>query len=177
MLPFLFAAVKHPSLEPLDWTGRLKIARGVARGLAFLHETIKLPHGNLKASNVLLDCNGEPHIADFGLAPLTNNTSATGKQIAGYRAPECAQSRRMTQKVDVYAFGILILEILTGRKPTNSSDEIDLPQWVCFHMTPFVLQHPRSPLFIRLMHGRCYLTSKAGLQYECARCARKDSEV
>ncbi|KAJ7551626.1 hypothetical protein O6H91_06G021900 [Diphasiastrum complanatum] len=119
---------------PLDWVTRVRIALGTARGIAYLHDQGGNPgfsHGNIKSSNVLLKRELDACISDFGLAQLLGPAAAS--RIVGYRAPEVAETRKVTQKSDVYSFGVLLLELLTGKAPTQSSlnDEgIDLPRWV-----------------------------------------------
>eukprot|EP00249_Psilotum_nudum_P003680 c17139_g1_i1 orf=590-2572(-) len=118
---------------PLDWDTRVKIALGAARGIAYLHEQggSRFTHGNIKSCNVLLNRNLEACVSDFGLAPLFSPASVASR-IVGYKAPEVAETRRVTQKSDVYSFGVLLLELLTGRAPTQTTAEegIDLPRWV-----------------------------------------------
>ncbi|MCL7037882.1 hypothetical protein MKW94_014200 [Papaver nudicaule] len=118
---------------PLDWGHRMKIALGTARGLSHLHVSGKVPHGNIKSSNILLrSAEHEAGISDYGLNPLFG-TATPPNRIAGYRAPEVVETRRVTFKSDVYSFGVLLLELLTGKAPNQASlgDEgIDLPRWV-----------------------------------------------
>ncbi|CAO2822767.1 unnamed protein product [Amaranthus hypochondriacus] len=118
----------------LDWDNRMKIALGTARGLAYLHVSNNLVHGNIKSSNILLRSNQDPAISDFGLTPLFSpNTTSNNNRIAGYRAPEVVETLKPTFKSDVYSFGVLLLELLTGKSPNQASlgDEgIDLPRWV-----------------------------------------------
>ncbi|RZC78861.1 hypothetical protein C5167_003072 [Papaver somniferum] len=127
---------------PLDWTTRISLVFGAACGLARIHEEYsesKVPHGNVKSSNVLLDKNGVACISDFGLALLLNPIHATAR-LGGYRAPEQAQTKTLSQKADVYSFGILLLEVLTGKAPTmyplpsnprqENEHAVDLPTWV-----------------------------------------------
>lgn len=92
----------------------------------------KVVHGNIKSSNVLLQPDQKPSISDFGLNPLFGTLNPTTR-VAGYRAPEVVESRRVSFKSDVYSFGVLLLELLTGKSPNQASlgDEgIDLPRWV-----------------------------------------------
>lgn len=126
---------------PLTWAQRLKIAVDVARGLNYLHFDRALPHGNLKASNIVLegpDLNAR--VADYCLHRLMTQ-AGTIEQILdagvlGYRAPELAASKKPVPsfKSDVYAFGVILLELLTGRCAGEVvSDEdggIDLTDWV-----------------------------------------------
>lgn len=118
----------------LDWDNRMRIALGTARGLAYLHVSNNLVHGNIKSSNVLLRSNNEPAVSDYGLTPLfAPSPSSSSSRIAGYRAPEVVETRKPTLKSDVYSFGVLLLELLTGKSPNQASlgDEgIDLPRWV-----------------------------------------------
>ncbi|KAJ7299411.1 hypothetical protein O6H91_Y234600 [Diphasiastrum complanatum] len=119
---------------PLDWPTRVRIAHGTACGIAYLHDQGGNPgfsHGNIKSSNVLLKRELDACISDFGLAQLLGSSAAS--RVVGYKAPEVAETRKVTQKSDVYSFGVLLLELLTGKAPTQSSlnDEgIDLPRWV-----------------------------------------------
>ncbi|XP_057968713.1 probable inactive receptor kinase At2g26730 [Malania oleifera] len=117
---------------PLDWDNRMRIALGAARGLAHLHVSGKVVHGNIKSSNVLLRPDQEAGVADFGLNPLFGNSTPPNR-VAGYRAPEVVETRRVTFKSDVYSFGVLLLELLTGKAPNQASlgeEGIDLPRWV-----------------------------------------------
>ncbi|XVF49254.1 hypothetical protein PTKIN_Ptkin03bG0253600 [Pterospermum kingtungense] len=117
---------------PLDWDSRMKIALSAARGLAHLHVSGKVVHGNIKASNILLKPDHEACISDFGLNPLFGNTTPPSR-VAGYRAPEVLETRKVTFKSDVYSFGVLLLELLTGKAPNQASlgeEGIDLPRWV-----------------------------------------------
>ncbi|CAA7058190.1 unnamed protein product [Microthlaspi erraticum] len=130
---------RGPGRAPLDWTTRLKIAAGAARGVAFIHsscKTLKLTHGDIKSTNVLLDSSGNARVSDFGLsifAPLQTTAKSNG-----YRAPELIDGRKPTQKTDVYSFGVLLLEILTGKCPNlletghgaGAGGAVDLPRWV-----------------------------------------------
>nr|XP_017253719.1 PREDICTED: leucine-rich repeat receptor-like protein kinase PXC1 [Daucus carota subsp. sativus] len=135
---------RGPERIPLDWTTRISLVLGAARGLARIHEeyeTARIPHGNVKSSNVLLDKNGVACISDFGLALLLNPVHATAR-LGGYRAPEQVQLKRLSQKADVYSFGVLLLEVLTGRAPSRypsptpshgmaeEEQSVDLPAWV-----------------------------------------------
>ncbi|RAL51678.1 hypothetical protein DM860_010396 [Cuscuta australis] len=117
---------------PLDWTTRLGLVLGVARGLSHIHqefEESRIPHGNLKSSNILLDKNGTACISDFGLSLLLNPAHAVAR-LGGYKAPEQAEMKRLSQKADVYSFGVLLLEVLTGRKvPSPGDPAFDLPKW------------------------------------------------
>lgn len=114
------------------WKLRLSIARGIARGLACLHQKVKeqdttIPHGNLKLSNILLsDNNNEPLISEHGLSNLFLDTTTRLFFILGlaYTAPE----KSLSEKANVYSFGVILLELLTGKSIELS--RIDLTKWV-----------------------------------------------
>lgn len=109
-----------------NWRTRSKICIGVARGLAFLHEEVRphIVHRDIKASNILLDKDLTPKISDFGLAKLLPpNTTHVSTRVAGtigYLAPEYAIRGQVTRKSDVYGYGVLLLEIVSGRCNTNT---------------------------------------------------------
>lgn len=99
----------------------MKIIKGVAKGLAYLYSELPsliVPHGHLKSSNVLLSESFEPVLTDYALVPVINPEHARQLMVA-YKSPEFAQHSRTTKKTDVWGLGILILEILTGKFPTN----------------------------------------------------------
>ncbi|KAE9447501.1 hypothetical protein C3L33_20600, partial [Rhododendron williamsianum] len=123
----------------LDWPTRAAICMGTASGLAFLHEEAEPPivHRDIKASNILLDGNFHSKIGDFGLAKLfPDNITHVSTRVAGtmgYLAPEYALLGQLTKKADVYSFGVLILEILSGRSSSKSTFGVDLlvlVEWV-----------------------------------------------
>jgi len=123
----------------LDWPARFEICLGIARGLAYLHEesSIRVVHRDIKASNVLLDANLNSKISDFGLAKLYDykNTHVSTKVAGtfGYLAPEYAMRGLMTEKVDVFAFGVVTLETIAGRPNYDGrlgEDKAYLLEWV-----------------------------------------------
>ncbi|KAK9904389.1 hypothetical protein M0R45_000755 [Rubus argutus] len=120
----------------LDWPTRHRICVGIARGLAYLHEEslLKIVHRDIKASNVLLDKNLYPKISDFGLAKLNeDDRTHISTRIAGtygYMAPEYAMWGYLTDKADVYSFGILILEMVSGRCNITYRSKEEY----CFHL-------------------------------------------
>lgn len=113
--------------ELLHWPVRKKIAIGSARGLAFLHHSCipHIIHRDMKSSNVLLDENLEARVSDFGTARLVNAfdthlTVSTLTGTPGYVPPEYFQSFQCTAKGDVYSYGVILLELLSGKRPINS---------------------------------------------------------
>ncbi|PIM97420.1 Serine/threonine protein kinase [Handroanthus impetiginosus] len=112
---------------PLNWATRMKIALGSARGLAYLHEDChpKIIHRDIKSANILLDENFEAKVADFGLARFYSDTdthvSTRVMGTFGYLAPEYALTGKLTDKSDVFSFGVVLLELITGRKPIDKS--------------------------------------------------------
>ncbi|CAL9041445.1 unnamed protein product [Musa banksii] len=121
---FLFDPVRG---KQLNWGTRHKIIHGIARGLLYLHEEsqLKIVHRDIKASNILLDAEMNPKITDFGFAKLfdVDQTRATTNRVVGtfgYMAPEYVMYGKYSIKSDVFGFGVLVLEILTGRKSSGS---------------------------------------------------------
>jgi len=135
-LLYLLHGDRGPSHAELNWPARLKIVQGIARGMGYLHSQLashELPHGNLKSSNVLLSPDYEPLLADYGFCSVVDPTQASQAMFA-YKSPEFVQYRRVSPKCDVYCLGILILEILTGKFPSqylnNGKGGTDVVQWV-----------------------------------------------
>lgn len=124
-----------PGRVPLNWDSRLKVARGVARGMAHLHTHLKsqkIPHGNLKSTNILIEEGMVPKVADFGMAPLLTPSGA--QCMVAFKAPEYNAKNAITVQADVYSFGIILLELLTGKLPSHflvqGGEGVDLPKWV-----------------------------------------------
>ncbi|KAL6585835.1 hypothetical protein OROMI_002479 [Orobanche minor] len=114
--------------SPLDWSARLKIALGAARALAYLHEdsSPRVIHRDFKASNILLEDDFTPKVSDFGLARTAldeenRHISTRVMGTFGYVAPEYAMTGHLLVKSDVYSYGVVLLELLTGRKPVDMS--------------------------------------------------------
>ncbi|GFQ08381.1 probable LRR receptor-like serine/threonine-protein kinase at1g53440, partial [Phtheirospermum japonicum] len=125
----------------LDWSTRKKICIGIAKGLAYLHEEsrLKIVHRDIKATNVLLDKDLNAKISDFGLAKLDEEENThISTRIAGtigYMAPEYATRGYLTDKADIYCFGIVLLEIVSGKSNTNyrpKEEFVYLLDWVSF---------------------------------------------
>lgn len=149
------------TFTPLPWGARVTIMKGIAKGMSFLHEFSpkKYVHGDLRPNNVLLGTNMEPYISDFGLGRLANITGASPfvqSDLVGlekdqshqsdasasplmrkgscYQAPEALKTLKPSQKWDVYSYGVVLLEMITGRSPSVLMEtmQMDLVQWVQF---------------------------------------------
>ncbi|MQM07733.1 hypothetical protein Taro_040573 [Colocasia esculenta] len=142
-LLFLFSFTDQKRGRELTWEKRFEIILGIARGLIYLHENpkVRIIHRDIKASNILLDSQLRAKIADFGLARAfqddkTHISTALAGTI-GYMAPEYIAHGQLTEKADVYSFGVLLLEIVTGepnnrREPAESSCSLLLSAWKLF---------------------------------------------
>ncbi|CAA6653431.1 unnamed protein product [Spirodela intermedia] len=122
------ASVLHGSKDPIEWGIRFKIALGVAEGLRYLHEGChrRIIHRDIKASNILLTDDYQPQISDFGLAKWLpdqwpHHVMFPIEGTFGYLAPEYFMHGVVNEKTDVFAFGVLLLELITGRRAVDSS--------------------------------------------------------
>lgn len=124
----------------LDWEKRLNIALGSAKGLAYLHEGChpKIIHRDIKATNILLNDKFEAKIADFGIAKCISEPEThvftLVKGSYGYLDPKYSRSGQLTEKSDIYSFGVVLLELITGRKASDATDSPEnrkgLADWV-----------------------------------------------
>lgn len=125
--------------SPLEWELRYQILLGAAQGLAYLHHDCVPPivHRDIKANNILIGLEFEPYIADFGLAKLVDDadiarSSNTVAGSYGYIAPEYGYMMKITEKSDVYSYGVVVLEVLTGKQPIDPTipDGLHVADWV-----------------------------------------------
>ncbi|KAK6143971.1 hypothetical protein DH2020_020791 [Rehmannia glutinosa] len=121
----------------VDWVSRYNVAVGVALGLAYLHHDCHPPvvHRDVKSNNILLDEDLEARIADFGLAKLMLKENETVSMVAGsygYIAPEYGYTMKIDEKSDIYSFGVVLMELLTGKRPLEPEfgECIDIVEWI-----------------------------------------------
>ncbi|KAL3843801.1 hypothetical protein ACJIZ3_001204 [Penstemon smallii] len=123
----------------LDWGKRLKIAQGLASSLLYLHEEWEqcVIHRDIKSSNVMLDANFNAKLGDFGLARLVDHEKEAQTTILagtlGYMAPECAITGKASKETDVFSYGVVALEIASGRRPINrkaKQSDVNLVEWI-----------------------------------------------
>jgi len=127
----------------LDWATRYKVAVDAAEGLSYLHHDCvpAIVHRDVKSNNILLDADLSARVADFGVAKVVETQGGTGKSMSviagscGYIAPEYAYTLRVNEKSDTYSFGVVLLELVTGKPPVDPEfGEKDLVKWVCSTM-------------------------------------------
>ncbi|KAF8023318.1 hypothetical protein BT93_F0733 [Corymbia citriodora subsp. variegata] len=121
--------------QPLDWETRYDILTGVASALLYLHEECGIPvvHRDVKPNNIMLDSNHNAYLGDFGLARLIQSDSSATTMFAGtpgYLAPEVAYSGKATPESDVYSFGMVVLEVVCGRRSKGMMEENSLVDYV-----------------------------------------------
>ncbi|KAK4353117.1 hypothetical protein RND71_028635 [Anisodus tanguticus] len=123
-----------------DWFTRYKIALGVAQGICYLHHDCDpvIVHRDLKPSNILLDGKMEARVADFGVADLIqcDESMSVIAGSYGYIAPEYAYTLQVDEKSDIYSYGVVLMEILSGKKSVDSEfgDENNIVDWVVSKM-------------------------------------------
>ncbi|KAI4339988.1 hypothetical protein MLD38_024870 [Melastoma candidum] len=164
-------------LVRLDWTTRKKIAIGAARGLAFLHHSCipHIIHRDMKSSNVLLDENLEARVSDFGMARLVNalDTHLSVSTLAGtpgYVPPEYYQSFRCTTKGDVYSYGVVMLELLSRKRPIDTAefgDDNNLVGWAKQLQKEKKLNSILDPELIMTKSGEAELYHYLTVAFQC----------
>lgn len=157
------AAERSESQPPLDWPIRKRIALGSARGLAYLHDHCdpKIIHRDVKAANILLDEEFEAVVGDFGLAKLmdykdTHVTTAVRGTI-GHIAPEYLSTGKSSEKTDVFGYGVMLLELITGQRAFDlarlaNDDDVMLLDWVCILLSSLTCLHSVCSLILVLNH-------------------------
>lgn len=139
----MFSITGKPAL---DWNARKRIAIGAARGLLYLHEQCdpKIIHRDVKAANVLLDDYCEAVVGDFGLAKLLDHADShvttAVRGTVGHIAPEYLSTGQSSEKTDVFGFGILLLELITGMRVLefgkSANQKGAMLEWVSFYYMP-----------------------------------------
>ncbi|CAI9770599.1 unnamed protein product [Fraxinus pennsylvanica] len=136
----------------VDWVSRYNIALGVAQGLAYLHHDCFPPviHRDVKSNNILLDANLEARVADFGLAKMMLKKNETVSVVAGsygYIAPEYGYSLKVDEKSDIYSYGVVLMELVTGRRPLDPEfgESVDIVGWMCRKMHDKSLEAALDP--------------------------------
>ena len=156
---YFFCSDTQDDKDVLEWNTRVKIAAGAARGLEYLHCEAKPPiiYRDLKAANILLDSDFSPRLSDFGLAklgPIGDKTHVSTRVMGtyGYCAPEYAMTGKLTLKSDIFSFGVVLLELVTGRKTIDlkrMEGERSLVAWVSLVKASiaYCSAHEFSPTF------------------------------
>ena len=141
---FIFFCLERPrGNAALDWAKRKHIALGAAKGLAYLHDHCdqKIIHRDVKAANILLDEQFEAVVGDFGLAKLMNyndsHVTTDVRGTIGHIAPEYLSTGKSSVKTDVFGYGVMLLELITGQKALDlarlaTDDDNMLLDWVCY---------------------------------------------
>ncbi|CAL5385380.1 unnamed protein product [Camellia sinensis] len=179
----------------LDWEKRFHIAVGSAKGLAYLHDECLewVLHCDVKPQNILLDSNYQPKVADFGLSKLLNRGDGHDSGFSrvrgtrGYMAPEWIFNFRITSKVDVYSYGVVMLEMVTGKSPmivpqtSDNSGEMEqrgLVKWVREKMNENVSKELWLEEIIDPLMKDGYDASKMEILVEVAlQCAEEDKDA
>lgn len=165
----------------LDWRKRIMIALGSAEGLAYLHHyaTPHIIHRDVKASNILLDSNFEPQVADFGFAKLipegASHVTTRVKGTLGYLAPEYAMWGKVSESCDVYSFGILLLELLSGKKPLEKLGKgikRSITEWAA----PLVLEGNLEEIADPKLKGKYEIEEMRRLVHVATKCAQSSPE-
>nr|CAD1835779.1 unnamed protein product [Ananas comosus var. bracteatus] len=165
------------SPKPLSWVMRLRIALDAARGLKYLHEEseFKIIFRDMKTSNILLDEHWNAKLSDFGLARLgpseeSSHVSTAVVGTIGYAAPEYIHTGRLTTKSDIWSYGVVLYELITGRRPMDRNrprGEQNLLEWV----KPFVSDVKKFPSIIDpRIEGNCSVKSVTKLAFVANRC-------
>ncbi|WCJ33942.1 Leucine-rich repeat receptor-like protein kinase family protein [Euphorbia peplus] len=131
--------IGKPDNDVLQWSVRLRIAIGVAQGLAYLHKDYapRLLHRNIKSKNILLDMDFEPKLTDFAFDRIVGDaafrsTIASECADSCYNAPEVGYHKKATEQMDVYSYGVVLLELITGRQAEQAepAESLDIVKWV-----------------------------------------------
>ncbi|KAI3941278.1 hypothetical protein MKW92_030091 [Papaver armeniacum] len=173
-----------PTKEPLDWNMRMKIAAGAAKGLEYLHDKANPPviHRNLKSSHILLGEGYQAKLSDFGLAKLgpTGGKTHISTRVIGstaYRDPEYAMTGKLTLKSDIYSFGVVLLELITGRKAVDTTaprEEKNLVEWA----RPYFKDRRKFPKMADpLLQGRYPMRGLYQALAAAAMCLQPDAEA
>ncbi|KAJ6805923.1 receptor-like serine/threonine-protein kinase ALE2 isoform X1 [Iris pallida] len=168
------------SKGPLDWDARMKIDLGAARALAYLHEDSnpRVIHRDFKASNVLLEEDFTPKVSDFGLAKEaaegSHRLSTRVMGTFGYVAPEYAMTGHLLIKSDVYSYGVVLLELLSGRKPVYVSDFQDPENLVTWARPLLGSREGLEQLVDPSLQGKCEFDNMARVAAVASMCVQSE---